>query len=218
MFNIEQSIANWRQQMLAAGIKSPVPLEELEIHLREDIERQMQSGLNGQESFNSAVKKIGHGKALRKEFKKVEYGCEAKRAFRSIGWLAAGVVLLFGWIRFDFDWSFLSFHPNLHFGTIEDIAIIVVAETAICFLAKVNHDLPNRIVSLIICLFLGLLATGYYYDAVQPGRYIFGGIREPDPLWYRIGLTSLLFLPSGFLIWWERRRLVQKRSSTYGNQ
>ena len=37
MFGLEQAIADWRQQMLAAGIKTPVPLEELEIHLREDI-------------------------------------------------------------------------------------------------------------------------------------------------------------------------------------
>ena len=51
MFDLEQSIADWRQQMLAAGIKTPVPLEELEIHLREEIERQMKSGLNEQDAF-----------------------------------------------------------------------------------------------------------------------------------------------------------------------
>ena len=32
--------------MLAAGIKTPMPLEELEILLREEIDRQMKSGLN----------------------------------------------------------------------------------------------------------------------------------------------------------------------------
>ena len=37
MFNLEQAIAEWRQQMLATGIQTPVPLEELEIHLREEI-------------------------------------------------------------------------------------------------------------------------------------------------------------------------------------
>jgi hypothetical protein len=41
MFNLEQAIADWRQQMLAAGIKTPVPLEELENHLREENEQQM---------------------------------------------------------------------------------------------------------------------------------------------------------------------------------
>ena len=51
MFNLEQSIADWRQQMLAAGIRTPVPLEELEIHLRDEIERQMKSGSNAQLRF-----------------------------------------------------------------------------------------------------------------------------------------------------------------------
>jgi hypothetical protein len=41
MFDLEKSIAEWRTQMLAAGIKTPVPMEELEIHLREEIEQQM---------------------------------------------------------------------------------------------------------------------------------------------------------------------------------
>ena len=30
MFDLEQAIAGWRRQMQAAGIKTPVPLEELE--------------------------------------------------------------------------------------------------------------------------------------------------------------------------------------------
>ena len=44
MLDLDQAIAEWRKQMLAAGIKTPVPLEELDIHLREDIEQQMKSG------------------------------------------------------------------------------------------------------------------------------------------------------------------------------
>ena len=38
MLNLEQKISEWRKQMLAVGIQAPVPLEELEIHLREEIE------------------------------------------------------------------------------------------------------------------------------------------------------------------------------------
>jgi hypothetical protein len=71
MFDLEQSIAEWRKQMLAAGIKTPVPLEELEIHLREEIEQQMKSGLSEQEIFNSAVQKIGQANSLKMEFTKI---------------------------------------------------------------------------------------------------------------------------------------------------
>jgi len=68
MFDLEQSIAVWRNQMLTAGIKTPVPLEELEVHLREEIEQQAKSGLGEAEAFEAAVLKIGQGGLLKKEF------------------------------------------------------------------------------------------------------------------------------------------------------
>jgi hypothetical protein len=71
MFDLEQSIAEWRKQMLAAGIKMPVPLEELEIHLREELEQQMKFGSSAQTAFPIAVKKIGQVKLLKAEFKKI---------------------------------------------------------------------------------------------------------------------------------------------------
>lgn len=54
--------------MLAAGIKSPVPLEELEGHLREEIEQQMQSGLAEAGAFRSAIQTMGQASLLKAEF------------------------------------------------------------------------------------------------------------------------------------------------------
>jgi hypothetical protein len=70
MFDLEQSIAAWRKQMLAAGIKTPVPLEELESHLRDDVEQQMQAGLNAPQAFANSVRRLGHAGKLKGEFKK----------------------------------------------------------------------------------------------------------------------------------------------------
>ncbi len=72
MSDLEQSIAEWRRQMLAAGIKTPVPLEELETHLREEIERQTESGLSETEAFKVSMQKIGPAQAVKNEFRKVE--------------------------------------------------------------------------------------------------------------------------------------------------
>ena len=44
MFNLGKAIAEWREETLAAGIGTPVPLDELENHLREDVKNQIQSG------------------------------------------------------------------------------------------------------------------------------------------------------------------------------
>jgi hypothetical protein len=93
MFDLEQSIADWRKQMLAAGIKTPVPLEELENHLREEIERQMQSGLNGQKAFEISIARIGEAALIKSEFKKI--GTRRRNMIRTIAMLAAlfGTVL-----------------------------------------------------------------------------------------------------------------------------
>ena len=71
MFDLEKAIAEWRREMLATGIKTPAPLEELESHLREEIERQVKSGLDELSAFHLAVQKIGAPSSLQTEFKKV---------------------------------------------------------------------------------------------------------------------------------------------------
>ncbi len=72
MFDLEQAVAEWRQQMLAAGIQTPVPLEELEIHLREEIEQQLKSGTNAPLAFEIAMQQIGKAQMLKNEFAKVD--------------------------------------------------------------------------------------------------------------------------------------------------
>jgi hypothetical protein len=74
MFNLNQAITEWRQQMAVGGIKTPAVLDELESHLREEIERQMRSGTSERPAFEVAVRKIGPVNALKNEFKKSTAG------------------------------------------------------------------------------------------------------------------------------------------------
>jgi hypothetical protein len=89
MFNLERSIAEWRKQMLAAGIKTPVPLEELESHLREEVERQMKSGLGEQSAFEISIQRIGQTGTLKTEFAKV--GGTAYEQLKQFSCTLAGV-------------------------------------------------------------------------------------------------------------------------------
>jgi hypothetical protein len=82
MFDLEAVITEWRMQMLAAGVKAPVPLEELESHLREEIERLTGSGVSEVETFKTAVQKIGSAPAVRNEFRK---STQARRRGRGKG-------------------------------------------------------------------------------------------------------------------------------------
>ena len=93
VFDLEQSITEWRRRMLAAGIKAPVPLEELESHLRDDVERQVKSGSDEHKAFEIAVRQIGDANALKTEFKKMKHHLQTKHA---IGVACASVVSFAG--------------------------------------------------------------------------------------------------------------------------
>ena len=96
MFDLEQSITDWRNQMLAAGIKTPVPLEELEIHLREEIEQQMRSATEAQPVLEAAIQKIGRTDVLKNEFQKTNLPTVEETRIKVI---AGGVLtLLVGFI------------------------------------------------------------------------------------------------------------------------
>lgn len=78
MFNLEQAIGEWRKKMLAAGIKNPAVLDELESHLREDIEQQIRSGANEEPAFEIAARNIGRSDLLKAEFAKIRGGAETR--------------------------------------------------------------------------------------------------------------------------------------------
>jgi len=153
MFNLEKSIADWWNQMLAAGIKSPVPLEELENHLREEIERQTESGLSGTEAFKAAVQKIGQVCMLQTEFAKVG-GVEtsAKRERWLAVLISLGVVIplgIYGLLKNDMSlaWRLLGF---------ADIAVIVLTVLGCRYINKLFPVIPDKRVRTAVGLSFGL--------------------------------------------------------------
>ncbi len=57
--------------MALGGVKSPEVLAELESHLREHVEHQMEAGTEAAPAFETAVQRIGPAAALESEFDKV---------------------------------------------------------------------------------------------------------------------------------------------------
>ena len=219
MFNLEQSIAEWRQQMLAAGIQTPVPLEELESHLREEIERQMKTGLNPQDAFTSAVQKLGPAHTVQNEFMKVDKTRNALEwIIIVIAWLATGYALLDGVWSIEIHWNFFYYSPQQDLETLKDVCLILAAEAGIWLLAKASRDWASRSMALLVCLYL----AGNGIFAILPAEQLYHnfmlGRDEPSPLWYRSSLTLLMCLPGIFWIWWARRQMIQKRNSMLGSQ
>jgi hypothetical protein len=78
--------------MFAGGVKDSAVLDELESHLREDVERQTRSGVDAQKAFAAAVVKIGPARALKNEFKKSTSAAILEKLMLT----AAVLVLAFG--------------------------------------------------------------------------------------------------------------------------
>jgi hypothetical protein len=177
MFNLEQSIADWRRQMLAAGIKTPVPLEELEIHLREEIERQMQSGLSAPLAFGIAAKQIGRAPELKREFKKVSAPLEMQRIIKLAGLICLTVTLfcpLFLILPFFGD-------PRLSLVTkMLGLAVYAITVTTIVLSWKYNHKFLPAIGNQPLRRAIGIVCYGGCLLWIRFGMFHYppGG---PDP-------------------------------------
>ena len=93
MFDLDQAIASWRRDMTAAEIKSPAVLDELESHLREEIERQRKSEGDARHAFENAVRQIGQPAALKSEFGKLgETGSVRSQKFMRVYCVSFSVI------------------------------------------------------------------------------------------------------------------------------
>jgi hypothetical protein len=178
MFNLEQSITKWRQEMLANGIASPVPLEELESHLREDIERQIEAGTSEETAFETTVARIGRGEQLKTEFA------------RAGGWL--------NWFgndkttRVNRIFGVLWFLSSLH-GFANISRVLVTPGLA-----------PSSLARYVLLVGLGFLSIGILggirlFQGTRTGRRIIGCLAAFDLIGYTLAwvFESKFFQSSG---------------------
>jgi hypothetical protein len=70
MFDLEHAIAEWREQLASGGVSKPEVLDELESHLRDDIEQLMRSEISPAQAFQNAIHDVGQPGLLKTEFAK----------------------------------------------------------------------------------------------------------------------------------------------------
>ncbi len=159
MFDLEREMAEWRREMLAAGVKTPVPLEELEIHLREEVERRMRSGTDAQQAFELAVARVGAAGSIQQEFKKMETK-RRKNMTRIMVIIAAlfGMVMVLGMVLPALaQWSrdgFLRAPAFLAMG----IGLVLAGGMATFYGIRTHRERRGRML-----IALGLGAAGVFY-------------------------------------------------------
>lgn len=72
MPDLDSMIADWRRAMALGGIRSRDELDELECHLRDEIDHHRHSGVEAGRAFAMAVDRLGAPRQLRDEFQKIQ--------------------------------------------------------------------------------------------------------------------------------------------------
>jgi hypothetical protein len=123
MFNLEHAVSEWRQQLAALGLKTLDVLNELESHLREDVDQRTRSGLSVEQAFETAVRQMGPVGVLKTEFEKV--GKSQERLRRKLKGICCGV--LAGFILVVSAYSFFNIGLTLGAGLLFVFAIALTA-------------------------------------------------------------------------------------------
>lgn len=94
MPELEENIAQWRKRMAAGGVKTTTVLDELESHLREEIQTRILVGDSETVAFETAAARIGSAGALRTEFNKISGAVSLLVLVTSSIWIGAVVLIL----------------------------------------------------------------------------------------------------------------------------
>jgi cation transport ATPase len=200
MPDLEDKIVEWRRQMLAAGIKTPVPLDELESHLRDEVEQQMKSGLSAPPAFEAAIQRLGQARALKMEFKKVG-ATEGKQMKRIVVILAAlfGMVLGLSMVLPQLgQWSRTGVMHSLGFLLLGAALVIVGGSAAFHGIRTHREARGRKLVS------IGLIAACGFY--AMPFVVAFFQPQQTDLMGWMFcgGLTAMAVLFFGTCLYFNR--------------
>jgi len=184
MHNLEKSIAEWRKTMMAARGVSHETVDELETHLRENVDQLVRSGMAELEAFQRAVTQLGGARTIASEFQKLDQPTwlPVKVAIGAGGVtaLALAIVLI---VRFDAGRLSFLLASHVFMVTLGYTTTFLVGGLGICFVGQrcFSDFSPLRVRSLtgvtfmLGCIAAGLTAVGVILGMVwakaEWGRY-----------------------------------------------
>jgi hypothetical protein len=164
MHNLEDSIAEWRKSMMAAARLSRESLDELENHLRENVDQLTRSGMTEIEAFQRAVTQLGGPPSIASEFQKLDQSTWLPvKVVIGIAVTEALALAIFLIARFDAARSGLLLANHVFSVTLGYTVTFLVGALGICFVGQrcFSDFSPSRMRFLTRVTFvLGCIAAG----------------------------------------------------------
>jgi hypothetical protein len=91
MFDLDGAVNTWRARLSDSGIKDSAVIDELESHLRDEMQQQVQSGVAAHAAFEAAARRIGQPAILKSEFAKVAVGAALQDRIKNFILTLAGI-------------------------------------------------------------------------------------------------------------------------------
>lgn len=134
IFNIENSIRNWKKKLRKNRTLEDGYIEELEQHLRDEIERNVNTGMSEEEAFKNAVRNVGEVEAIDDEYFKTS---TTNRVSGRPSWQAPSWMPLLFWSYFK---TSLRYFRKEKLYTFINVFGLVLGITASTFIAMYVFD------------------------------------------------------------------------------
>jgi hypothetical protein len=175
MRDLDQAIAEWRCELSVGGIKSPQALDELENHLREDVQRQVKAGATTEQAFEAAVRRLGSIDALNVEFRKAR-GKLLERLMIAICMIFVAFIV---WMS-GFTFVQMQFGPVEQFiayaAVISSLFVACAWRYAVPFLPVISSKAKRMMVGG-ACIAMGIVITNLCSNFVLP-HFVRGDDRQ----------------------------------------
>ncbi len=202
--------------MSAAGIKTPVPLEELENHLRDEIERQVHLGATQEQAFDAAIARIGKAEKLHEEFGKVEDVVKMRRQRLLLRCSTLGGIA-FVYATLGFTW-YLGVHSGrleisgwevaLAFGSMAPMLLLIRVGRLVAKSLPVIHE--GWVISLQLTLmFLAAVLFRVFFPVISPAQMV------PLQIVFLWVLSPTMGFATCFFEWFNRCKAVRQQSLEY---
>jgi len=207
MHNLEQLIAEWRNTMMTGRNVGHEALDELENHLRENVDELVRSDMTELEAFERAVTELGAAPAIASEFQKLQRPWWPIKLVTGLGIVAALTFAILSSVAFAFDSRPTSFLLAVHVFTVGlgYTTTLLVGALGICFVGQrcFSDFSPFRVRSLtrvtfiLGCIAAGLTAAGVILGMVwakaEWGRYWTWDAKEIGGFGVVVWLACFLF-------------------------